>query len=76
MKGKMRKETKIGLLILAIFYVLNLITKEIGEEIFVLHFLLGGLVGLAFAEMVIGLLPESIYLKIKNFKKKCNPFIK
>lgn len=76
MKEKMRKETKIGLLLFAIFNVVHLITNEIGPEIVVLHFILGGLVGLALAEIIIGLLPESAYFRLKKFKKNIIPFIK
>jgi len=69
MNQKMRKEIKIGILLFAIFNVVNLITNEVGTKFAVLHFLLGGLAGLAFAEIIIGLLPESIYLSLKNHKK-------
>lgn len=76
MKKNIRKEIKIGALIFAIFNVVNFIANEIGREILVLHLCLGGLAGLAFAEVIIGLLPEMIYLKVKNYKKKFIPFIK
>lgn len=68
MKENMRKEIKIGVILFAIFNVLNFIAIEIGTEIIPLHFCLGGLAALAFAEIIIGLLPESIYLKVKNCK--------
>lgn len=74
MNRKMRKETKIGILLLAIFNVINLITNEIGTEIVALHFLLGGLAGLALAEFIIGLLPETAYTGLKNWKKSFIPF--
>lgn len=76
MRNNMRKETKIGFLIFAIFNIVNFITNEIGREIPILHFCLGGLAGLAFAALIIGLLPESIYLKIKDYKKSCVLFLK
>ena len=63
-------------MLFAIFNVVNFITNEIGTEILVLHFCLGGLAGLAFVEIIIGLLPQSIYLKINNCKKNCISFIK
>ena len=72
MKENMRKETKIGLLLFAIFNILNFITKEVGTEMPILHFCLGVLTGLAFLYIIIGLLPESNYLKLRRFKKgKC-----
>ena len=74
MKKNMRKEIRIGVLIFAVYNIIYLITKVIDTEIVVLHFCLGGLAGLAFVEIIIGLLPESIYFKIKNFKKKI-PFL-
>lgn len=69
MKESMRKEIKIGLLIFVIFNTLKFIMSEIGVETPALHFFLGGLAGVAFAEIAIGLLPEPIYLKVKNFKR-------
>lgn len=75
-KENMRKEIKIGLAFFVLFSILNFISNEIGAEIPILHFGRGILVGLAFAEIIIGLLPESIYLKTKNFKKSYIQFIK
>ncbi len=69
MKRDMRKETKIGILLLALFNIINFITTNIAPEIHILHFLLGGLAGLSLCQIVIGILPESAYLKLKNFKK-------
>lgn len=64
----MKKEVKIGILLFAVFNVLNLIFNEIVAETPVLHYLLGGLVGLSLAMIIIGILPESVYLKLKEFK--------
>lgn len=69
MKKNMRKETKIGILLLVLFNIINFIATDIFPEIPMLHFLLGGLVGLSLCQIVIGILPESAYLKLKNFKK-------
>lgn len=69
MKENMRKEIKIGILFFAIFNILNLIANVIGKEILALHFFRGGFAALALVEIIIGLLPESIYLKVKNSKK-------
>lgn len=64
-----RKEIKIGIFLFTIFNVINFITDQIGTEIFVFELLLGGIAGVAFAEIIIGSLPETIYVKLKNFKK-------
>lgn len=69
MKGNMRKETRIGLLLIAIFNLVNFITNELGTKVPVLHFCLGGLAGLAFMELIMGMLPEAVYYKIKSYKK-------
>ncbi len=71
MRENMRKEVKIGLLLFAIFNVLKYITNEIVSEVPVIHFILGGLVGLSLVHIVIGSLPESTYSKIKAFKRAC-----
>lgn len=70
MKTTMRKELKIGILLFAIYNLANLIINQMLPEIPALHFILGGLVGLSSCLIIIGLLPESTYLKLKNFKKK------
>lgn len=69
MKPAMRKELKIGLLLFAIFNLANLVINHLLPEIPVLHFILGGLAGLAFCQTIIGILPEASYLKLKNLKK-------
>lgn len=69
MKTTMRKELKIGILLFAIFNLANLIVNHLLPEIPILHFILGGLVGLAFCQITIGILPEAAYLKLKNLKK-------
>lgn len=69
MKSDMRKEVKVGILLFAIFNILNLIINNFFPEIPVLHFILGGLVGLALSQIIIGILPEPAYLKLKHFKK-------
>jgi len=71
MKTDMRKELKIGILLFAVFNLINFFTKNILPEIPALHFILGALVGLALCQIIIGILPESTYLKLKNFKKNC-----
>ncbi len=69
MKPTMRKELKIGILLFAIFNLANLMINHLFPEIPALHFILGGLAGLAFCEIIIGILPETTYLKLKNLKK-------
>ncbi|MDZ5724414.1 hypothetical protein [Acetobacterium sp. K1/6] len=68
MKTNMRKELKIGILLFAIFNLINFFSKNMLPEMPALHFILGGLVGLALCQIIIGILPESTYLKLKNFK--------
>jgi len=72
----MRKELKIGILLFAIFNVINLIVRDFVPEIPVLHFFLGGFAALAFAEIIIGILPEPTYFKLKHFKNIIKPFKK
>ncbi|MBC3798232.1 hypothetical protein [Acetobacterium tundrae] len=67
MKKNMRKETKIGILLLVLFNIINFIATDISPEIPMLHFLRGGLAGLSLCQIVIGILPETAYLKLKNF---------
>ncbi|MBU4540573.1 MAG: hypothetical protein KJ774_05050 [Firmicutes bacterium] len=69
MKTEMRKELKTGILFFAIFNLINFFAKNIISELPVLHFILGGLVGLALCQIIIGILPETTYLKLKNLKK-------
>lgn len=64
-----RNEIKIGIFLFTIFNVIHFVTDQIGTETFVFELLLGGIAGMAFAEIIIGLLPETIYVKLKNFKK-------
>lgn len=66
----MRKELRISVLLFTIFNIVRLISDEIGHEIFILHFFLGGLCAGAFLEMVIGMLPEATYIKLKSLKMK------
>lgn len=65
----MRKKLKIGILLFAIYNLANLIINYLLPEIPVLHFILGGLAGLALCQIIIGSLPETTYLKLKNLKK-------
>ncbi|KNZ40343.1 hypothetical protein [Acetobacterium bakii] len=76
MNKDMRKELKIGILLFAIFNLINLFAHDIVPELPVLHFFLGGLAALAFMEIIIGILPEPTYLKLKQFKKNLRPFKK
>ncbi|MBI4858576.1 MAG: hypothetical protein HY818_17715 [Acetobacterium woodii] len=70
MKKPMKREVKLGILLFAIFNIVNLIANTILPEMPILHFIQGGLVGLALSQIIIGILPEPTYLKLKNFKKK------
>jgi hypothetical protein len=70
MKKPMKREVKVGILLFAIFNIVNLIANTILPEMPILHFLRGGLVGLALSQIIIGILPEPAYLKLKNLKKK------
>jgi len=72
----MRKEIKIGGLLYVIFIVVRFFTKEILTEVPVIHFFLGIFVGLAIVEIIIGLLPEATYLKLKTIKNDYTPFAK
>lgn len=76
MKKPMKREVKISILLFAIFNIVNLIVNNFFPEILALHFLLGGLAGLAFAQIIIGILPEPTYLKLKAFKKNVFTFKK
>lgn len=69
MKATMRKELKIGLILFALFNLVNLFTNNLFPEVSALHFILGGLAGLAFCETIIGILPETTYTKLKKLKK-------
>lgn len=71
MKENMRKEVKMGLLLFAIFSIIRYITIEIVAEVPVIHFFLGGLVGLSLVYIIIGSLSEATYLKLKAFKRVC-----
>lgn len=68
MRNELKKEVKIGILLFAVFNVLNLIFNEIFAEMPTLHFLLGGFAGLSLTMIIIGILPEAVYLKLKDFK--------
>lgn len=72
----MRKEVKVGILLFAIFNILNIIANNLLQEIPMLHFILGGLVGLALSQIIIGILPEPTYKKLKRSKKNLFPFKK
>lgn len=72
MGADMRKEIKNGVLFFSLFNIINLINIVIGKDIPILHFCCGVLAVLAFLQVIIGLLPESIYhefVEICNFKK-------
>jgi hypothetical protein len=69
MKTAMRKELKIGILLFAIFNLINFWSKNVISELPALHFIVGGLTGLALCQIIIGILPESTYLKLKHFKR-------
>jgi hypothetical protein len=66
----MKKEIRIGLLFLALYNLLNFTVNYVLErEIPALHFFLGAFIGFALAEIVIGMLPESVYDKLKSHKR-------
>jgi len=69
MKTTMRKELKIGLLLFALFNLVNLFVNNLSPEVPALHFILGGLAGLSFCGTIIGILPETTYTKLKKLKK-------
>jgi len=73
MNRNMRKELKTGILLVVIFNVINLVVRDFVLEMPVLHFFLGGLAALAFAEIIIGILPEPSYVKLKQFKNTIKP---
>ena len=72
--GNMRKEIKNAVMLFALFQVVNFISILTGNEIQVLHFCLGIIAALAFMELIIGLLSDSIYHKVRNFKRNRIPF--
>lgn len=59
----MKKETALGLILLAAFLVANQFTS-------LPHLLLGGMIGLACCFLLIGGLPEKRYNTVKSFKQK------
>lgn len=66
----MKKEIRMGLLFFALFSILRFTVNNVLEkDIPALHFLMGAFIGLALAEFIIGMLPESVYDKLKNCKK-------
>jgi len=74
MRENMKKEMRNAVILFTVFNIINFITIVIGKEIAILHFIRGGLAGLAFTQVIIGLLPESTYVKLKNFKNSSIPF--
>jgi len=69
MKTTMRTEVKIGIVLFAIFNFANLMLQSLIAEMPLLHFIIGMLVGLSFCLIIIGILPETTYLKLKKLKK-------
>lgn len=63
MKRKLRIELRIGLLLFAVWSVLNQFTETP-------HFVLGGLIGISICLMLIGGLHKAQYTALKLFKKK------
>lgn len=73
--GNMRKEIKNAVMLFGLFQVVNFISIQTGKEIqALLHFCLGIIAALAFMELIIGLLSDSIYHKVRNFKRSRIPF--
>lgn len=66
----MRKETKIGILFFVLSIVLNKITKEFSVEVNILYFIIGACTGLSLVGIIIGMLPQNVYRKLKEWKKK------
>ncbi|MFH5836763.1 hypothetical protein ACHAL6_11895 [Proteiniclasticum sp. C24MP] len=73
--GNTRKELKNAVMFFALFQVVNFISIQTGREIRALHFLLGIIAGLAFSELMIGLLSDSVYHRIRSFKKNIKLWI-
>ena len=71
---KSRKEIRTAVLLFALFQVVYFISMQLGEEIRAVHFALGIIAGLAFSALLIGLLSDSVYQRLKNFKKRILPF--
>jgi multisubunit Na+/H+ antiporter MnhE subunit len=59
----MRKELKIGILAIGFFIILN-------HMVSVLELILGLLLGVALSFLIMAVLPEKIYTKLKSCKKK------
>ncbi len=68
MKKELRKETKVGLICFVVFNILNYIAIETGSELPLLHFCTAGFIGLSISFLIVGLLPENVYTKVKNIK--------
>lgn len=68
-KRNMRKETRYGIILIAVYNCINIFFTNTNKEIPTLHFLLGGLAGMAILQFVLGMLPEEKYMKLKQYKK-------
>lgn len=66
----MRKETKIGILFFVLSTVLNKITKEFLLEVNILYFITGACTCSGLVGIIIGMLPQDVYGKLKEWKKK------
>lgn len=69
-----RKEIQTAVLLFALFQIVHFIFMQLGEEFRAVHFALGIIAGLAFSALLIGLLSDSVYQRLKNFKKRIHPF--
>ena len=63
MKKGMRKELQIGLLLVGTYFVLSRFFPIPG-------YILGVLLGLGLAFEIVGILPDSVYQRIKRWKKQ------
>jgi hypothetical protein len=69
-ENNMRKELKIGLVLIMIFNLTNgLLRGVIGENMF-LEFISGGLCGGGLLGIILGIIPDTAYLKIRRLKGK------
>ena len=57
----MKKELRVGILLQSIYLILN-------QFLNIPNFILGLLLGLGLCLIIIGILPEKAYVKIKQFK--------
>ena len=72
MNWDVRKEIKTGVLLFTVFNLLNFISDHLGADYSAIHFMLGMIAGLAFAHILVGILPEPVYVGLKKRKsRKC-----